>query len=99
MKNYSDEKTFRYLDGENEYKDHNFSCSVVAKADTTSFLTDFKLDTTKFTESCSAGALTHTNEFYVLPYTNIVLKSKQWISDSNGYIYIYNYYAFQSNQL
>tara|TARA_B100000886_G_C20386684_1_gene476378 strand:+ start:590 stop:1276 length:687 start_codon:yes stop_codon:yes gene_type:complete len=90
-------KTFRYLNGENGYSEIKFSCSVVSKASTTTFLTDLKIKTTKFTENCSAGSAHHTNEYYVLPNTNIILKSKQWISEANGYIDIYNYYAFQNN--
>ena len=51
----------------------------------------------KFTETCVSENAFHTNEYYVLPKTDIVLKSKQWISETNGYIVIYNYYAFQKN--
>ena len=90
-------KIFRYLNGQNGYSEIEFSCSVVSKAKTTSFLIDLKLRTTKFTEYCSAGTSKHTNEYYVLPNTNIILKSKQWISEANGYIDVYNYYAFQNN--
>ncbi len=90
-------KTYRYLDGQNEYEELNFSCTVKTKKNTTSSFLDLTLNTTKFTETCEAGIHKHTNEYYVLPDTNIVLKSKQWISESNGYIQIHNYYAFQSN--
>ena len=92
-------KIFRYLNGQNEYVDHNFSCSVVTSPNTSLAIVGFNLKTTKFTESCSANSLRHINEYYVLTDTNIVLKSKQWISKANGYINVYNYYAFQSNQL
>ncbi len=94
-KNHS--KTFRYLNGQNEYREFKFYCNLVAEASTTSFLSDLKLKTTKFKESCTAGTSHHINEYYVLPETNIVLKSKQWISEANGYINVYNYYAFQNN--
>ena len=90
-------KKYRYLDGENHYRELTFTCSVVAKKNTPSLFLDIKLDTTKFTETCKAGTNSHTNEYYVLPNTSIVLKSKQWISETNGSINIYNYYAFQNN--
>ena len=67
------------------------------KEDIAFSLLDLTLNTTKFTESCKSGPSQHTNIYYVLPNTNIVLKSQQWISETNGYIDIYNYYAFQSN--
>ena len=91
------QKKYRYIDGENQYMELTFNCSVVAKKNTPSIFLDMKLDTTKFTETCKAGTTSHTNEYYVLPNTNIVLKSKQWISEANGSINIYNYYAFQNN--
>ena len=90
-------KRYRYLDGENQYRELTFTCSVVAKKNTPSLFLDIKLDTTKFIETCKAGNTSHTNEYFVLPNTGIVLKSKQWISEANGSIIIYNYYAFQSN--
>ena len=92
-------KTYRYLSGKNDYKEFNFSCSIQSKQNTTSSFLDLKLETTKFSETCRSGSTQHTNEYYVLPNTNIVLKSKQWISESNRYIIIYNYYAFQNNLL
>ncbi len=90
-------KTYRYLNGQNEYRELSFSCTVKTRINTISSFLDLTLNTTKFTEACKAGSTTHTNEYYVLPNTNIVLKSKQWISETNGYIKIYNYYAFQND--
>ena len=90
-------KKYRYLNGENQYRELTFTCSVVEKINTPSFFLDMRLETTKFTETCKAGTTSHTNEYYVLPNTSIVLKSKQWISETNGSINIYNYYAFQNN--
>lgn len=90
-------KKHRYLNGENQYRELTFTCSVVEKTNTPSFFLDMRLETTKFTETCKAGTTSHTNEYYVLPNTSIVLKSKQWISAANGSIIIYNYYAFQNN--
>ncbi len=92
-------KTYRYLNGENEYMELNFSCIVTIERNNTSSFLDLTLKTTKFSESCKSGSSRHTNEYYVLPNTNIVLKSKQWISEANGYIFIHNYYAFQNNLL
>lgn len=90
-------KTHRYLDGQNGYIELNFSCSFKSINNNVSYLLDIKLKTTKFTESCTAGTFRHINEYHVLPKTNIVIKSKQWVSESNGYILVYNYYAFQNN--
>ncbi len=90
-------KKYRYLNGENQYRELTFTCTVVEKTNTPSFFLDMKLETTKFTETCKASTTGHTNEYYVLPNTSIVLKSKQWISETNGSINIYNYYAFQNN--
>ena len=90
-------KKYRYLNGENQYRKLTFTCSVEAKKNTPSYFLDIKLETTKFTETCKAGTTSHANEYYVLPNTSIVLKSKQWISEANGSIFINNYYAFQNN--
>ena len=90
-------KTYRYLNGKNEYKELNFSCTVTAEPNTTSSFLDLELKTTKFIERCESGNTSHVNDYYVLPKTDIVLKSKQWISETNGYIIIYNYYAFQND--
>ena len=90
-------KKYRYLNGENEYKELTFSCTIIEKTNTPSVFLALTLETTKFTEICKAAATTHTNEYYVLPNTSIILKSKQWISEANGSILIYNYYAFQNN--
>lgn len=92
-------KEYRYLNGENQYTELIFTCSVVAKKNTPSYFLEMKLETTKFTENCKAGTTSHDNEYYVLPNTSIVLKSKQWISEANGFMIIYNYYAFQNNLL
>ena len=91
------EKTYRYLNGQNEYEELKFSCSISAKKNTTSKILDLNLKTTELTEICESENSSHTNLYYLLPNTKIVLKSKQWISESNGYIICYNYYAFQSN--
>ncbi len=90
-------KKYRYINGENQYIELNFNCSLLAKTNTPSVFFNLTIETTKFTEICRAGSVEHTNEYYVLPDTNIVLKSVQWISEANGSIVIYNYYAFQNN--
>ncbi len=92
-------KTYRYLNGKNEYKELNFSCSIKADKNTNFYILNLALKTTKFSEICKAGNIRHANEYYVLPNTNIVIKSKQWISKANGYVIVYNYYAFQNNLL
>ena len=94
-KNHS--KTLRYLDGQNDYTEISFLCSLSAEMNTASSFLDLTIETTKFTENCKSKSTHHTNEYYILPNTNIVLKSKQWISEKNGSIIIYNYYAFQNN--
>lgn len=91
------EKTYRYLDGKNEYKEITFSCSITIEENITSNFLALKLQTNKIIEDCDSENSKHSNEYYVLPNTDIVLKSKQWVSPSNGYIVCYNYYAFQTN--
>ncbi len=93
----SHSKTYRYLNGKNEYSEFNFSCTVTAQPNITSSFLELELETTKFIERCESGNISHVNEYYVLPETDIVLKSKQWISEANGYILIFNYYAFQND--
>ena len=90
-------KKYRYINGENRYIELNFNCTLLAKTNTPSVFFNLTIETTKFKEICRAGSVKHTNEYYVLPGTNIVLKSVQWISEANGSIIIYNYYAFQNN--
>ena len=90
-------KTYRYLDGQNEYNEVSFSCSISFKKNISSKVLDLTLKTTELTEICTSGESNHTNLYYLLPGTKIVLKSKQWVSESNGYIIIHNYYAFQNN--
>ncbi len=90
-------KKYRYINGENRYIELNFNCTLLAKTNTPSVFFNLTIETTKFKEICRAGSVKHTNEYYVLPGTNIVLKSVQWISEANGSIMIYNYYAFQNN--
>ncbi len=92
------EKTYRYLSGENGYEELKFSCTISVKKNTTPhILSDIKLKTTELTEICVSEISSHTNLYYLLPDTKIVLKSKQWVSQTNGYILCYNYYAFQDN--
>ena len=90
-------KKYRYLNGENEYKELTFNCTIIEKTNTPSVFLALTLETTRYTEISQSKTNKHTNEYYVLPNTNIVLKSKQWISEANGSILIYNYYAFQNN--
>ena len=92
-------KTYRFLNGKNQYEELKFLCSMTSEQNTDSKVLNLTLKTTKFTEFCKSDDTRHSNEFYVLPNTNIVIKSKQWISKANGYVIIYNYYAFQNNLL
>ena len=92
-------KTYRFLNGKNRYEEMKFSCSLKSEQSRDSKILNVPLKTTKFIESCQADDTRHTNEYYVLPNTNIVIKSKQWISKANGYVIIHNYYAFQNNLL
>ena len=90
-------KKYRYLDGQNRYKEVTFNCSMKSNSNIEIKMVDLTLGTTKFSENCISKFMRHSNEFYVLPGTRVVLKSKQWISPSNGSVLIYNYYAFQSD--
>ncbi len=90
-------KTYRYLNGQNQYEELKFSCSISVKKNMISKILDLKLKTTELTEICESENSSHTNLYYLLPGTEIILKSKQWISQTNGYILCYNYYAFQNN--
>ena len=90
-------KTYRYLNAENDYQELNFSCSIKAQPNINFSTLELNLQTIKFTENCRSKTTRHVNEYYVLPKTNIVLKSKQWISEANGSIIINNFYAFQNN--
>ena len=93
----SHNKTYRYLDGQNEYNELSFSCSISLKKNISAQILDLNLKTTELTEICTSNKISHTNLYYLLPGTKIVLKSKQWVSETNGYIIIHNYYAFQNN--
>ena len=92
-------KINRYLNGVNQYEELHFSCSIEAKITAQSQFFDLTIPTKKFQEFCVSKDVSHTNEYYVLSGTNIVLKSKQWISETNGYVEFYNYYAFQDNPI
>ncbi len=89
-------KTHRYLNGENDYDDISFTCKLSKKVNHNLKILEYTIMTDKFTESCKSSTYSYDNEYYLLPKTNIVLKSKQWISPSNKSFFNYNYYAFQS---
>ena len=48
-------KTYRYLDGKNQYNEINFSCTVRSKPNTASSFLDLEIKTTKFIERCESG--------------------------------------------
>tara|TARA_B100001250_G_scaffold324444_1_gene288003 strand:- start:129 stop:815 length:687 start_codon:yes stop_codon:yes gene_type:complete len=92
-KNYI--KIHRYINGENYYDDIQFNCSMTKQINFNLQILEHKLLADKFTELCKNKIHSYTNEYFLLPATNIVLKSKQWISPVNRSFHSYNYYAFQ----
>ena len=88
-------KTHRYLNGENDYEDINFICKLSKQVNHSFAILEYSIMADKFTETCKSSIHAYENEYYLLPGTNIVLKSKQWISPSNKSFFCYNYYAFQ----
>ncbi len=93
QKNYS--KTHRYLNGENDYDDIVFTCTLSREVNHNLSMLEYTMTADKFIESCKSSTHSYDNEYYLLPKTNIVLKSKQWISPSNKSFFCYNLYAFQ----
>ena len=89
------DKIHRYLNGENDYDDIRFTCTLSKKVNFNLTILNYNLPTDKFTEKCNSTNHYYENEYYLLPKTKIVLKSKQWISPVNKSLLIYNYYAFQ----
>ena len=92
-KNYN--KTHRYLNGENDYDDIVFTCTLSKELNHNLRMLEYTVIADKFTESCKSSKYSYDNIYYLLPKTNIVLKSKQWISPSNKSFFCYNFYAFQ----
>lgn len=90
-------KVYRYLNGENAYQDFRFSCTISPLKNYKTSILEIELIVTRYLESCKAGNQNHVNRFYVLPNTNIVLKSEQWVSPNNGSIVVHNYYNFQND--
>ncbi len=93
IKNYK--KIHRYLNSENDYDDIEFICSISKKTNFKLSILEFNLLTDHFTESCKSSNYSHTNEYYLLPNTKIVLQSKQWIGPTQKAFLSYNLYAFQ----
>ena len=90
-------RSFPGLERQIEYEDLIFTCTIKSRLNHETKILNISLNTTKFTETCNSETKNHENYFLVLPGTNIVLKSKQWISPSQGSLLIYNYYAFQND--
>ena len=88
-------KTHRFLDSTNQDEDIKFTCVMKKKSDPRLSILEYKISTTHIIENCESNYQSYTNEYYLLPETDIVLKSKQWISPINGSFITYNYYAFQ----
>ena len=55
-------KTYRFLNGKNQYEQLKFSCSVKSEQNSDSKILNVTLKTTKFIESCQADDTRHTNE-------------------------------------
>ena len=88
-------KTHRFLDSTNQYEDIKFTCVMKKNPNSRLSILEYKILTTHLIEHCESNFHAYTNEYYLLPGTDIVLKSKQWISPTNGSFITYNYYAFQ----
>ena len=94
-KNIGYKRTHRYLDGENRYSDITFNCEGTKLSSQTTMILNISLPTDRFIEKCKSLNYSFTNEYDLLAETDIVVKSKQWISPSNKSFLIYNLYAFQ----
>ena len=85
----------RYLDGGNKYDDIKFECSGEKITSKSARFLEYNLTIDKFIETCEGKKHKYTNEYQLIAGTEIVIKSKQWISPTNGSFLTYNLYAFQ----
>ena len=88
-------KIHRYLDGGNKYDDIKFECSGEKITSKSARFLEYNLTIDKFIETCEGKKHKYTNEYQLIAGTEIVIKSKQWISPTNGSFLTYNLYAFQ----
>ncbi len=56
---------------------------------------DYNLTVDKFVEDCKSEEYEYVNEYDLLAGSTIVVRSKQWISPTNGSFLTYAFYAFQ----
>ncbi len=90
-------KTHRFLDSTNQYEDITFTCMLKKKPTVSLSILNYKVSTDKVIERCDSNFQSYNNIYYLLAGTDIVLKSKQWISPANKSFFTYNFYAFQQN--
>tara|TARA_B100000963_G_C22503356_1_gene614868 strand:+ start:262 stop:921 length:660 start_codon:yes stop_codon:yes gene_type:complete len=88
-------KTHRYLNGENKYRDIQFKCTGKKEAPQPIEIVEYTLLVDKYVETCVNKRHSYKNEYDLLFGTTVVVKSKQWISPVNKYFLTYNLYAFQ----
>ena len=89
------DKTHRYINGENRYDELQFKCTGKKMAPHTIQIAEFILSVDRYVETCVSKRHKYKNKYDLLSGTTVVVKSKQWISPSNGYFLTYNLYAFQ----
>ncbi len=88
-------KTYRYINGENDYDDIKFTCRMRKKSNLSMTILDSKILVDKATENCKSIEYSFSNYYYLLSNTEIVIKSNQWINPSNKSFETLNYFAFQ----
>ncbi len=88
-------KTHRYINGENRYKDIVFNCTGKKKKPQSIKIVEHTLLVDRYVETCINAQHEYTNEYDLLSGTTVVVSSKQWISPINNYFLTYNLYAFQ----
>ena len=88
-------KVHRYLLGDNKYNDITFECVGTKIVNQSINILDYKLPVDKLIETCENAKFNYVNEYDLLAGTEVVVKSKQWISPSNNSFLTYNLYAFQ----
>lgn len=88
-------KVHRYLSGDNNYFDINFECSGTKQKSKIIRMLDYNLTVDKFVEDCKSEEYEYVNEYDLLAGSTIVVRSKQWISPTNGSFLTYAFYAFQ----
>jgi len=88
-------KTHRYLNGENRYRDIEFKCTGKKMRPQSIEIVEYTFLVDKYVETCVSKQHKYKNEYDLLSGTAIVVKSKQWISPVNSYFLTYNLYAFQ----